>query len=88
MKYRNVVIEAMGYELAPVVVTTSELEARLEPLYKYLRIVPGQLQAMTGIRERRWWEPGYQLSSGAIAAARKVLSVTGISPSIKSLLQQ
>jgi 3-oxoacyl-[acyl-carrier-protein] synthase-3 len=80
MKYRNVVIEAMGYELAPVVVTTAELEARLDPLYKYLRIVPGQLQAMTGIRERRWWEPGYPLSSGAIAAARKVLSVTGISP--------
>ncbi|HIJ95567.1 MAG TPA: 3-oxoacyl-ACP synthase III [Desulfuromonadales bacterium] len=80
MKYRNVVIEAMGYELAPVVVTTAELEARLEPLYRYLRIVPGQLQALTGIRERRWWEPGYPLSYGAIAAARKVLSVTGISP--------
>jgi len=59
MKYRKVTIEALSYELAPVVVTSSELEARLEPLYKYLRIAPGQLQALTGIRERRWWEPGY-----------------------------
>ena len=42
MKYRKVTIEAMGYELAPVVVTSTELEARLEPLYKYLRISPGQ----------------------------------------------
>ena len=81
MKYRKVTIEAMGYELAPVVVTSTELEARLEPLYKYLRIAPGQLQALTGIRERRWWEPGYPLSHGAIAAARKVLLSTGISPS-------
>ena len=60
MKYRKVTIEALGYELAPVVVTSTELEARLEPLYKYLRIAPGQLQALTGIRERRWWEPGYR----------------------------
>ncbi|MBT1070193.1 3-oxoacyl-ACP synthase III [Pelotalea chapellei] len=80
MKYRKVTIEALGYELAPVVVTSTELEARLEPLYRYLRIAPGQLQALTGIRERRWWEPGYPLSHGAIAAARKVLLSTGISP--------
>jgi len=66
--------------LIPVVVTSTELEARLEPLYRYLRIAPGQLQALTGIRERRWWEPGYPLSHGAIVAARKTLSATGISP--------
>jgi hypothetical protein len=53
MKYRKVVIEALGYELAPVVVTSAELEARLESLYRYLRIAPGQLQALTGIKERR-----------------------------------
>jgi len=80
MKYRKVTIEALGYELAPVVVTSAELESRLEPLYRYLRIAPGQLQALTGIRERRWWEPGYPLSHGAIAAARKVLLSSGVSP--------
>ncbi len=78
MKYQKVFIEALDYELAPVVVSTSDLEARLEPLYRELRIAPGQLQALTGIRERRWWEPGYPLSQGAIAAARKVLFNTGI----------
>ncbi|MHB8709779.1 MAG: 3-oxoacyl-ACP synthase III [Desulfuromonadales bacterium] len=80
MRYRKVTIEALGYELAPVVVSSTELEARLEPLYRYLRIAPGQLQALTGIRERRWWEPGYPLSHGAVAAARKVLLSTGIPP--------
>ena len=84
MKYRKVTIEALGYELAPVVVTSTELEARLEPLYKYLRIAPGQLQALTGIRERRWWEPGYPLSHGAIAAARKVLLPAALAPRISA----
>lgn len=80
MKYSNVIIEAFGYQLAPVVVSTGDLEARLEPLYRELRIPPGQLQAMTGIRERRWWEPGYPLSQGAIAAGKKALAASGIAP--------
>ena len=80
MKYSKVTIAALGYELAPVVVTSSELEARLEPLYRELRFVPGQLQALTGIRERRWWEPGYPLSKGAIAAGRKALESSGVAP--------
>jgi len=80
MRYSKVNIEALCYELAPVVVTSAELETRLEPLYRYLRIAPGQLQALTGIRERRWWEPGYPVSNGAIAAARKALLATEISP--------
>lgn len=81
MKYSRVHIESFGYELAPVVVTSLELEARLEPLYKALHFSPGQLQALTGIRERRWWEPGFPLSRGAVAAGKKALASSGISPS-------
>jgi acyl-CoA:acyl-CoA alkyltransferase len=80
MKYGKVYIDALDYELAPVVVTSAELEARLEPLYRALHFAPGQLQALTGIRERRWWEPGYPLSRGATAAARKALAAAGLSP--------
>ncbi len=80
MKYSKVHIEALSYELAPVVVTSAELEARLEPLYRALFLAPGQLAALTGIRERRWWEPGYPLSQGAIAAGRKALDASGIAP--------
>ena len=81
MKYSKVYIESFGYELAPVVVTSTELEARLEPLYKSLHFAPGQLQALTGIRERRWWEPGFPLSKGALAAAKKALAAAEVSPS-------
>jgi 3-oxoacyl-[acyl-carrier-protein] synthase-3 len=81
MKYSNVYIDAIGYELPPVVVTSTDLEARLRPLYQALRLSEGQLEAMTGIVERRWWEPGYPLSQGAIAAARKALAASDVRPS-------
>ena len=48
-----------------MVVTSAELEARLEPLYRDLHLQEGQLEALTGIEERRWWEPGVPVSDGA-----------------------
>jgi acyl-CoA:acyl-CoA alkyltransferase len=75
MKYQKVHIDAISYELGPVVVTSAELEARLRPLYQSLHIAEGQLEALTGIVERRWWEPETALSQGAVAAARKALNV-------------
>src|SRR5215212_9069814 len=80
MKYTRVFIDAIGYELPPVVVTSTELEARLRSVYQALRIPQGQLEALTGISERRWWEPGYPLSQGAIAAARKALAAGNVKP--------
>ena len=80
MGYSRVFIESIGYELPPVVVTTSELESRLQPLYSALHVPDGQLEALTGVSERRWWEPGYPLSQGASAAARKTLMTSGVSP--------
>jgi 3-oxoacyl-[acyl-carrier-protein] synthase-3 len=80
MKYSNVYIDAIAYELPPVVVTSTDLEARLRPVYQALRLPEGQLEALTGIVERRWWEPGYPLSQGAIAAARKALACSSVRP--------
>jgi len=80
MRYSRVSVDAIGYELAPVVVSTAELEARLQPLYQQLRMPAGQLEAMTGIAERRWWEEGYPLTDGAVAAARKALAAADVRP--------
>ena len=41
MSYSHVFIDAIGYELAPVVVTSAELEARLRPVYEKLRMAGG-----------------------------------------------
>jgi 3-oxoacyl-[acyl-carrier-protein] synthase III len=78
MRYSRVAIESLGYELAPNVVTSRALEDRLAPLYKDLRIQPGQLEALTGIRERRFWDPKPRLSDKALAAARKALAQAGL----------
>ncbi len=78
MKYKRVSIESVGYELPPVVVTSAELESRLKPLYDQLRLSKGQLEALTGIAERRWWPAGFRLTDGAIAAARKCLAAAAV----------
>ncbi len=80
MRYTKAFIDAIGYELPPVVVTTRELEDRLLPLYEALRLAPGHVEAMTGIVERRWWEEGFALSDGAIVAARKAIAASAVRP--------
>jgi acyl-CoA:acyl-CoA alkyltransferase len=81
MKYSRVYIDAIGYEVAPVVVTSTELERQLRELYAELRLTPGQLEALTGISERRWWHEGHRLSDGAVAAARRALSEANVAVS-------
>ncbi|MBV8488128.1 MAG: 3-oxoacyl-ACP synthase III, partial [Planctomycetaceae bacterium] len=78
MKYSKVYLEAFGYELAPVVVASTELEARLGPVYEALHFRAGQLEALTGIAERRWWEEGFRLSEGAVRAARRALAAAEV----------
>lgn len=87
MNYTKVHLEALGYELAPVVVTSSELEDRLAPLYEALHLPSGQLETLTGIAERRWWEPDFPISEGAAAAAQAALARAGLpARSIETLI--
>ncbi len=73
MLYSKVNIESFGYELAPNVVTSDDLENRLEPLYKALNFRKGQLEAITGISERRFWDEGFRVGEGAISAGKKAI---------------
>jgi acyl-CoA:acyl-CoA alkyltransferase len=78
MRYTKVRIAGFGYELAPNVVTSDDLEKRLAGVYEALHLQAGQLQALTGIAERRFWDPGMRLSEAAAQAGRKALASTGI----------
>lgn len=80
MRYQNVDIASIAYELPPNVVTSAALEQRLSPLYQALRIQPGQLEAWTGIRERRYWNPGTTMAEGATRAGRKALAASRVAP--------
>ena len=78
MKYNRVFLTALGYELGPQVVSSAELEERLAPVYRQLNLHPGQLEAWTGIAERRWWQPDAHLSVSATTAARKAMAKTSV----------
>ena len=78
MLYSKVTIDSFGYELPPNVVNSDDLEKRLEPVYEALHFKKGQLEAITGIRERRFWDPDFNMHTGAIKAARKALDVSSL----------
>ncbi|MBI3565864.1 MAG: 3-oxoacyl-ACP synthase III [Elusimicrobia bacterium] len=78
MRYTKVSLSGLAYELAPVVVSSAELEKRVAPVYEALRFPLGQLEALTGIRERRWWEPGFRVTEGAARAGKKALAKAGV----------
>lgn len=90
MKYSNVYITSFGYELAPNVITSDDLEDRLTPLYDTLHLKKGQLAAITGIQERRWWDPGQAMYAGAVRAGQKALDTgfetAGVLPSDVGML--
>jgi 3-oxoacyl-[acyl-carrier-protein] synthase-3 len=78
MLYSNVFVNSFGYELPSKLVTSLDIENMLEPLYRALHLQKGQLEALTGIRERRFWEPMIMMHEGATRAARKALHASGI----------
>lgn len=58
MRYQHVCVEALSDSLPPHVVTSEELEERLRPIYDRFHLNVGRLELMTGIRERRFFDPG------------------------------
>jgi acyl-CoA:acyl-CoA alkyltransferase len=75
MKYQNVCIEAIGHVLPDEVVTSDDIERRLEPLYERLRLPSGRLELMTGIRERRFWPAGTLPSEKSVQSVERVLRI-------------
>lgn len=78
MHYRNVCIESLAYSLPDEVMTSSELESRLAPLYQRLRLPEGRLELMTGIRERRFWPNGMLPSEKSVESGEKAIQAAGI----------
>ncbi len=81
MRWNNVCLETVAYALPDERVTTAALESRLAPLYRALHLGAGQIEALTGIRERRWWPPNSTMAAGAAQAAKLALESTGVPPS-------
>ena len=78
MLYHNVCLEAFAYTLPDEIVTSAEIESRLEPLYRRLRLPEGRLELMTGIAQRRFWPRGMMPSQASVETAQKAIRMAGI----------
>ena len=80
LNFERVCIEAIGFQLPPVVVTSIDIERMLEPTYQRLRLPEGRLELMSGIAERRFWLPGTAISDPSIVSARAALESAELAP--------
>lgn len=80
MRWNNVAIESLSYVLPANVIKSDELESAIEPILKRLGLPPGQIEKLSGVRERRWWDPGVQPSVPATIAGRMALEQAGLVP--------
>lgn len=77
-RFREVVISGLAHVEAPHVVTSAELEDRLAPAMKRLRVGRGLLGRVAGILERRVWDSGTMPSVPAATAGEMALRDAGI----------
>jgi len=78
MRYQHVCVEAISYTLPPHVVTSDEMEQRLAPVYERLGLPAGRLELMTGIKERRFFDPGTTPGTVSAGTAQQALESSGM----------
>ncbi len=78
MRFEHVRIAAFAHALPEQVTTSLELEERLAPVYDRMRLRPGRLELMSGIRERRFWPPQTRPSDVAARAGQAALEKAGV----------
>ncbi|MEQ1829105.1 MAG: 3-oxoacyl-ACP synthase III [Pirellula sp.] len=80
MLFQNVSLLSVGFVLPPIVITSDEIEQRLSPVYTRLKLPQGRLEGMSGIRERRLWNPGTRLSDMSAESCRLALTAAEVAP--------
>lgn len=78
MRFRQAVLKSVCAHIPPNVLTSDELEHRLAPVYERLKLPYGRLEMMSGIHERRFWNPGTRPSDVAAQAGQLALNAAGL----------
>lgn len=86
MRWQNVCIEAVGHVLPREAVTSDALEDRFAHTLKRLGMPRGQLEKLSGVKERRWFDEGTTPSIVSAMATEKALAKAGLKPSDVGLL--
>jgi len=80
MRYQHVCVETVVSNPPPNVITSDEVERQLAPVYERLSLPFGRLELMTGIQERRFYDPGTLPGHISVATARMAVEQSGIDP--------
>lgn len=80
MNFEKVSIVSVRHVDAPHRVTSAEIQERLSETMDRLNVKPDLLESVAGIRERRYWDEGFEPSDGATLAARAVFDDCDIDP--------
>lgn len=78
MLFEHVCIESVVHVLPDEVVTSEQIEDRLSPVYDRLKLPYGRLELFTGIKERRFCQPGTVPSDIASQAGLKAIETAGV----------
>jgi 3-oxoacyl-[acyl-carrier-protein] synthase-3 len=78
VRFKNVYIEDLACHLPDNIVTSDDIEKRLAPVYDRLKLPYGRLEMMTGIKERRFWNPGTSPSQVSSIAGKLAIVNSGI----------
>jgi 3-oxoacyl-[acyl-carrier-protein] synthase-3 len=79
-RFTNTTVLSVSSADAAEVVTSAALDERLADTYQRVRLRPGLLERLVGIRERRWWPAGVTFVDGAAKAGAKAISESGVDP--------
>ena len=85
-RHQNVALLSVASTIAPRITTSEEIDQRLAPALKRLRLPKGLLQRVAGVHERRNWEEGQNFDDAAVSAGKRALQAAGIEPGQVGLL--
>ncbi len=80
MLFQNVSLLSVGYVLPPLVIRSEDIESQLDSVYQRLKLPQGRLEGMSGIRERRLWQPNTRISDMSAESCQRALDAAGVSP--------
>jgi len=80
MRFDDVVLASLHAVEATHRVPTADLEAELSAHLPRLGLLPGTLEALSGITARRFWDADVQPSDAATKAARGAIEDAGVAP--------
>jgi len=78
MRYQQVCVEAVVHNPPANVISSDEIEQQLAPVYERLNLPFGRLELMTGIQERRFYDPGTLPGKVSIQTATQAVQHSGI----------